>query len=72
MHTSGDEIPKIKYSPEEIMTWGVIFNKLRPLQKEHGVSAYNKIFPLLRQNCGYSEDNIPQLSDISDFLKGYL
>jgi phenylalanine-4-hydroxylase len=50
----------------------VVFNRLRPLQIAHGVSQYNKIFPLLHQNCGYADDNIPQLQDVSDFLKGIL
>lgn len=28
------------------------------------------MFPLLIENCGYREDNIPQLQDVSDYLKG--
>jgi len=65
----GQTIPNIKYSKNEIHTWGVVFNKLRPLLKSHAVSVYNNIFPLLKHNCGYGEDSIPQLQDVSDFLK---
>jgi phenylalanine-4-hydroxylase len=60
----------VEYSKKEIETWGMVFNRLRPLQVDHGVSQFNKIFPLLQQNCGYSAENVPQLQDVSDFLKG--
>jgi len=28
------------------------------------------VFPLLVDNCGFREDNIPQLRDVSNFVKG--
>jgi hypothetical protein len=68
---SGQSIPRVKYSKAEIETWSTIWDHLRPLQKKHALSVYNKIFPLLEQNCGYAKDSIPQLQDISDFLKGW-
>merc|ERR1712013_885378 len=32
-------------------------------------TEHNHVFPLLEENCGYSEDDIPQLQTVSDFLK---
>jgi hypothetical protein len=49
---------------------GVIFNELTKLYPTHACQEYNHVFPLLIHNCGYRADNIPQLEDISNFLKG--
>ena len=49
---------------------GTIFRELTKLFPTHACREFNHIFPLLIDNCGYREDNIPQLQDISDFLKG--
>lgn len=37
--------------------------------QKYACDEFNYIIPLLESNCGYSEDNIPQQQDISDFLK---
>jgi phenylalanine-4-hydroxylase len=64
----GDEIPHIQYTPEEISTWGTVYNKLKSLQDKYACPEYLKILPLMEKHCGYSENNIPQARDISNFL----
>jgi len=63
------KIPRVDYTPEEVETWGKVFRQLTKLYPTHACREHNHIFPLLIENCGYREDNIPQLQDISDFLK---
>uniref|UniRef100_A0A2P2HVN7 phenylalanine 4-monooxygenase n=2 Tax=Hirondellea gigas TaxID=1518452 RepID=A0A2P2HVN7_9CRUS len=65
----GEKIPRVEYTKSEIETWGAVFSKLTKLYKQHACAEHNKVFPLLIENCGYREDNIPQLQDVSDFLK---
>lgn len=66
----GEKLPHVEYTEEEIKTWGIVFNKLTALYKTHACREHNHVFPLLIQNCGYREDNIPQMEDVSNFLKG--
>ena len=67
---SGEEIPRVEYTPEEVQTWSTIYKKLKNLFSTHACSEFNHILPLLEQNCGYSESSIPQLQDVSNFLQG--
>ncbi|ELT91345.1 hypothetical protein CAPTEDRAFT_157066 [Capitella teleta] len=65
----GTPIPRVTYTTEEIKTWGTIFKQLTTLYPTHACQEFNHVFPLLVDNCGFREDNIPQLQDISNFLK---
>lgn len=67
---SGTPIPRVEYTQIEVNTWRTVFNKLTSLYETHACQEHNHIFPLMVENCGYSPDNIPQLEDVSNFLKG--
>lgn len=65
----GDKIPKVEYTKLEVATWSAVYDRVSKLYKRYACKEYNHFFPLMEQNCGFRRDNIPQLEDVSRFLK---
>merc|ERR1712021_233282 len=65
----GTPIPAVEYTETEKGVWKTVFSNLKRLYKTHACYEHNHVFPLLEENCGYSEDEIPQLQTVSEFLK---
>ncbi|KAI8376988.1 Biopterin-dependent aromatic amino acid hydroxylase-domain-containing protein [Blakeslea trispora] len=66
---TGQPVPEIEYTAEENETWGKVFRKLTSMYPTHACREHQYVLPLLIQNCGYSDKKIPQIEQISNFLK---
>ena len=67
----GQQIPRVKYTPTEVETWGTIFTKLRELHKKYACRQFLDNWSELEQYCEYRVDNIPQLEDINRYAMEY-
>lgn len=68
-HTWDKPIPRIDYTKDEIEVWGAVWDRMESLWKDYACKEFLHSLNLLKENCGYSRDNIPQQQDISEFLK---
>lgn len=66
---SGDPIPKIDYTPEETSTWTAVFNTVMELMPKHFCREYQAAFAKLQDEGIFRPDKIPQLEEMSAFLK---
>uniref|UniRef100_F7E0E8 Biopterin-dependent aromatic amino acid hydroxylase family profile domain-containing protein n=1 Tax=Monodelphis domestica TaxID=13616 RepID=F7E0E8_MONDO len=68
-YRDGDPLPKVEYTPQEVSTWKEIYRKLHTLYPSYACKEFLDAFQHLEEYCGYAEDHIPQLQDVSRFLK---
>lgn len=67
--SDGLEIPVIEYSKEENELWTVIYDRLVHLHNKHASKEYLESFKILEEGSGMNRMQIPQVRDISSYLK---
>nr|UZP65156.1 pale [Lygus hesperus] len=65
----GDPIPWIEYTNDEVSTWGAVFNTVMDLMPKHFCKEYQEAFSKLQAEGIFRADKIPQLEEMSAFLK---
>lgn len=68
-YRTGMPLPHVNYTADELKTWSIVYTKLTELFPTHACFEHQQVFPLLVRHCGYGPTNIPQIQDISVFLK---
>jgi phenylalanine-4-hydroxylase len=66
---SGDKIPSVEYTEGELQTWKLIYEKLVSMYPTCACKEHREAFHLLEKENIYTPDKIPQLEDVSNFLK---
>lgn len=68
-YNSGDLIPVIEYTADEVSTWTAVFNNVLDLMPKHFCMEYRNAFKMLQDDNIFTADKIPQLKDMNEFLK---
>lgn len=66
---SGDAIPQISYTDVENQTWGAVFRTVLDLMPKHACAEYRGVFAKLQEEGIFVETRIPQLEEMSNFLR---
>ncbi|XP_078053380.1 tyrosine hydroxylase ple [Augochlora pura] len=65
----GDAIPNIPYTETEVETWKRVFDTVVDLIPKHACIEYQRVFKMLQEEKIFEPNRIPQLQEVSDFLK---
>lgn len=65
----GDSIPNIPYTETEVETWKRVFDTVVELIPKHACIEYQRVFKKLQEEKIFVPNRIPQLQEVSDFLK---
>ncbi|ESN99339.1 hypothetical protein HELRODRAFT_66944 [Helobdella robusta] len=68
-YKSGMSIPYIDYQEDETLTWRNVYNSLKLLYKSYACQQYIDAFNELEKCKLYTDKSIPQLENVSNFLK---
>ncbi|KAJ2848957.1 hypothetical protein IWW36_002973 [Coemansia brasiliensis] len=69
MYRTGQPLPRIEYTEKEKNTWKYLYTRLHDLYPKYACHNYRQMFDLLEQKSIFTPDEIPQIEDISNFLK---
>ncbi|KAG8223682.1 hypothetical protein J437_LFUL004047 [Ladona fulva] len=65
----GQPIPRVDYTEDEVQTWAGVFRTVLDIMPKHACSQFRRVFTLLQKEGIFREDQIPQLDDMSAFMK---
>jgi len=65
----GDPIPRVKYTQAEVETWRAVYKKVYELLPGRACTTHRRVLERMIKECGFNENIVPQMEDISQFLK---
>jgi phenylalanine-4-hydroxylase len=65
----GEPIPSLVYTAEEKAVWKLCYNKLAELFRTNACQEFNWTIKEFEKEVGFTDTDIPQLEDISQFLQ---
>ncbi|CDQ65015.1 unnamed protein product [Oncorhynchus mykiss] len=68
-YRQGEPLPRVEYTPEEVATWKEVYRTLRTIYPDLACRQFLGGLQQLERECGYGEDSIPQLREVSAFLR---